>query len=119
VLASDEDTADGVIPTLAIVDELHRHKSSALYGVFRDGLGRKGRMITISTAGDDEESPLGLMREKAYQLEVKRDGAYRFARSPDGGYVMHEWALEPGQDLRDLELVKTGQPRPLAGRTGP
>jgi phage terminase large subunit-like protein len=33
VLASDEDTADGVIPTLAIVDELHRHKSSALYGV--------------------------------------------------------------------------------------
>src|SRR6266508_5200507 len=27
VLASDEDTADGVIPTLVIVDELHRHKS--------------------------------------------------------------------------------------------
>ena len=66
VLASDEDTADGVIPTLAIVDELHRHKSDALYGVFNDGLGpRDGKMITISTAGDDETSPLGLMRRKA------------------------------------------------------
>jgi phage terminase large subunit-like protein len=44
VLASDVDTADGVIPTLAIVDELHRHKSADLYGVFRDGLGpRSGR----------------------------------------------------------------------------
>ena len=39
VLAADVDTADGVIPTLALVDELHRHKSADLYGVFRDGLG--------------------------------------------------------------------------------
>jgi phage terminase large subunit-like protein len=28
VLAADVDTADGVIPTLALVDELHRHKSA-------------------------------------------------------------------------------------------
>jgi len=49
VMASDSDTGDGVIPTLAIVDELHRHKDNgAMYGVFRDGLGpRKGRMLTI------------------------------------------------------------------------
>ena len=51
VLASDVDTADGVLPTLSLVDELHRHKSAELYGVFRDGLGpRNGRMFTISTA---------------------------------------------------------------------
>jgi phage terminase large subunit-like protein len=57
VMASDVDTADGVIPTLAIVDELHRHKSTDLMGVFRDGLGpREGQMITITTAGDDSES---------------------------------------------------------------
>src|SRR4051812_49709252 len=63
VLAADVDTADGVIPTLALVDELHRHKSAGLYGVFRDGLGpRSGRMVTISTPGDSENSPLGLMR---------------------------------------------------------
>ena len=41
VMASDSDTADGVIPTLALVDELHRHKDKgAMYGVFHDGLGR-------------------------------------------------------------------------------
>ena len=33
VLAADVDTADGVLPTLALVDELHRHRSGDLYGV--------------------------------------------------------------------------------------
>src|SRR5690348_15643736 len=37
VLAADANTADGVIPTLALVDELHRHPSAELYGIFRDG----------------------------------------------------------------------------------
>ncbi len=94
VMASDEKTADGVIPTLALVDELHRHRSADLYGVFRHGLGpRQGQMVTISTAGDDDESPLGMMRQAAYRLPVfKRDGAHTYARSPDGSYVMHEWA---------------------------
>ena len=39
VLASDVDTADGIIPTLALVDELGRHKSAELYAIFRHGLG--------------------------------------------------------------------------------
>jgi phage terminase large subunit-like protein len=112
VLASDVDTADGVIPTLAIVDELHRAKSSDLYGVFRDGLGpRSGQLITISTAGDDEFSPLGVMRQKAYQLPVVEiEGAYRYARSRDGAYVMHEWALEPTDDRDDMDAVKAANP---------
>ena len=112
VLASDVDTADGVIPTLALVDELHRHKSADLYGVFRDGLGpRDGRMVTISTAGADEESPLGLLRAKAYTIpDFKRDGPYRVARAP--GFVMHEWALDAGDDRDDLELVLKANPAP-------
>jgi hypothetical protein len=70
VLAADATTADGVIPTLALVDELHRHPSGELYGVFMDGLGpRDGRMITISTAGATQDSPLGLLRKKALELE--------------------------------------------------
>jgi membrane protease YdiL (CAAX protease family) len=40
-----------VLPTLALVDELHRHKSGELYGVLADGCGpRNGQVITISTA---------------------------------------------------------------------
>jgi phage terminase large subunit-like protein len=112
VLASDVDHVDGVIPTLAIVDEIHRHKSADLYGVFRDGLGpRSGRMITISTAGDDSESPLGRMRAAAYALPTQeRDGAYRYSRSADGAYVMHEWALDPDADRADMAVVKPANP---------
>ena len=112
VLAADVDTADGVIPTLALVDELHRHRSAGLYGIFRDGLGpRAGRMITISTAGDSETSPLGVMRAKAHRLaDVVREGRYLRARSTDGGYAMHEWALERDDDTDDLRTVKQVNP---------
>lgn len=112
VMASDVDTADGVIPTLALVDELHRHKSADLYGVFRDGLGpRDGQMVTISTAGDDEDSPLGRLRAGAYAIPgMVRDGAYRYVRSD--GFAMHEWALDPDQDRDDIGLVKQANPAP-------
>jgi phage terminase large subunit-like protein len=112
VLAADKDTVDGVIPTLAIVDELHRAKSTDLMGVFRDGLGpRDGQMITITTAGDDSESPLGLMRSQAYAMPiVERDGAYRHARSHNGQWVMHEWALDDTQDREDMQVVKSANP---------
>ena len=116
VLAADVDTADGVIPTLALVDELHRHKSAGLYGVFRDGLGpRDGQMITISTAGDSEGSPLGVMRAAAHRLpDLERPatgkGRYLRGRSDDGGFAFHEWALLEGDDVDDLKLVKLVNP---------
>lgn len=112
VLAADVDTADGVIPTLALVDELHRHKSADLYGVFRDGLGpRQGRMVTISTAGDDDSSPLGVMRANARSLpQVEQDGAYWYCQSEDGQFVMHEWALAEEDDRSDMQLVKAANP---------
>jgi phage terminase large subunit-like protein len=112
VLAADVDTADGVIPTLALVDELHRHRSADLYGVFRDGLGpRNGQMVTISTAGDHELSPLGEMRAAARKLPgLRREGHYLHVRTDDDSFAMHEWALEPDEDTEDLRLVKEVNP---------
>jgi phage terminase large subunit-like protein len=112
VLAADENTADGVIPTLALVDELHRHKTDGLYGVFRDGLGpRNGQMITISTAGDDERSPLGQLRTKAYSLPgLKHDRFYHHVHTDE--FAMHEWALTLDDDRDDLELVVQANPAP-------
>jgi phage terminase large subunit-like protein len=112
VLAADVDTADGVIPTLALVDELHRHKSAGLYGIFRDGLGpRSGQMITISTAGEHEVSPLGTMRLAALALpEQEREGSHLRCTSEDGAYVMHEWALGRDDDRDDMTVVKTANP---------
>jgi phage terminase large subunit-like protein len=117
VLAADSDTADGVIPTLAIVDELHRHKSPDLYHVFRDGLGpRNGQIATISTAGDDELSALGAMRAKAIKAYREErpvhDEGYKVYRSPTGNFVMHEWSLEMTDDRDDMHVVKTVNPAP-------
>lgn len=112
ILASEVDTLDGVIPSLVLLDELHRHKRAELYSILRASLGKRdGRMMVISTAGDDEESPLGQLRTRAYALPVqKRDGAYRHAASLDGAFCLHEWALDAGQDLDDLALVKSANP---------
>jgi hypothetical protein len=119
ILAADADTADGVLPTLALVDELHRHKSADLYGVFRDGLGpRGGQLITISTAGDYEDSPLGRMRAAAYRLNVTRDGAYRYSHSDDRSFVMHEWAIDADEDREDMANRQEGEPGAMADRAG-
>jgi phage terminase large subunit-like protein len=112
ILASDVDTADGVIPTLALVDELHRHKSADLYGIFRDGLGpRNGQMVTISTAGDDEQSPLGELRAVAHALPgLVREDAYRYVATEE--FALHEWALDPDEDRDNMAIVKLANPAP-------
>lgn len=114
VLASDANTADGALPTLALVDELHRHPSAELYGVLRDGIGpRNGQIITISTAGASLASPLGDLRGKAQLLpSFRREGRYSNAISGDGSFAMHEWSLSDDDDLADLQVVKEANPAP-------
>ena len=109
VRASDTDTVDGWLGTLGLIDELHRHKSPDLYGIIRDGLGgRGGQMCTISTAGADQNSVLWRMRQAAIDAGTKREGAYM--RAGTESFVLHEWSLQPDQDLDDIELVKTANP---------
>lgn len=109
VRASDVDTVDGWLGTLALIDELHRHKKPDLYGILRDGLGgRKGQMITISTAGADQNSVLWKMRQAALDAGTTTDGAY--TRGGTDAFVLHEWSLPADADLDDIELVKTANP---------
>ena len=112
VLPADAMTTDGVIPTWGCCDEIHLWKKSAMYAVIRNGLGpRDGRMITITTAGEDTMSVLGVMRDAAYELPVqKREGVYRYCRSANRQFVMHEWALSDADDLDNLPLVKQANP---------
>jgi phage terminase large subunit-like protein len=111
VLAADVDNADGLIPTLALVDELGRHKKPDLYGVFRDGLGpRDGQMVTISTAGDSEQSPLGLIRAAARKLPGERKGKYTHTRADDDSFALHEWSLDPDDDVDNMKVVKQVNP---------
>lgn len=112
VLAADADTADGIIPTLAIVDELHRHPSGALYGVFRDGLLGDAQMVTISTAGAEMDSPLGVLLTKAKKFESDRQGYRTTYTSPDRSFMLVEWALSTEDDVHDMKVVKRVNPAP-------
>jgi phage terminase large subunit-like protein len=52
VYAADDRTGDGVIPSLAILEELHRHPSLMLYRTWYGKLPKRGgQLISISTAG--------------------------------------------------------------------
>lgn len=112
VIAADADTADGWLGDLALVDEMHRARSAELYRVLRDGLGpRKGRLLAITTAGEDEDSPLGEMRRQALRLpHVRREGAYTHATNPDRSFAWHEYSLWAGADWRDMAVVKQANP---------
>jgi phage terminase large subunit-like protein len=113
VLASDKadrGSLEGIGPTLGLVDELHAHVNDALYAAMHGALHKRdGRMLTISTAGSDEDSVLGRIRAKAFELpSVDRDEALTIAH--DDAFVMFEWAVAEGADLDDLEVVKTANP---------
>jgi phage terminase large subunit-like protein len=109
VLPAEAGAVDGIIPTLALVDELHRHPDGQLYGVLADGLGaRKGRMVTISTAGSDELAFLGQIRGRFHEVGGVKKG--RHLRVQDGSDVYHEWALDPQDDPENLRHVKRANP---------
>jgi phage terminase large subunit-like protein len=112
VLSADVGPGDGVIPTLALVDELHRHKNFDLYGVFRDGLGpRNGQMITISTAGAKADSPLGQLRTTAHDLPTfRRAGMRNNALSADGSFEWIEYCLLDTDDTSSIPLVWRANP---------
>ncbi len=52
-LAADSDNLDGYSPSMAIVDELHAHKTSGVYEKLNTGIGarRQPLLIIITTAG--------------------------------------------------------------------
>jgi phage terminase large subunit-like protein len=112
VMAADSDTLDGWGGTLALVDELARHKSAENFGLLRDGLGpRDGQLVAFSTAGDDEESALGRLRSAAHEmgLEVDPDNPkHRHVRR--GRFAFHEWALDNAEEADDIDQVQLVNP---------
>lgn len=113
IKAADSDTLDGWLGDLALIDELGRWPSAENYGLLRAGVvPRGGQIISISTAGDDEASPLGKLRQAAIKLPT-------FHRDPDNpfhkiatsdGFALHEWSLDPSDDPEDLEKIKAVNP---------
>lgn len=113
VMAADSGTGDGVIPTLAILDELHRHANLDLMRTWGGKLPkRQGQMLIISTAGEPdgeyETAKAAALEQCRKHGTVTREGRHTIARSE--GFAMHIWALDPDDDVEDLELVKQANP---------
>lgn len=110
VYAADTSTGDGVIPSLALVDEPHRHKDMSLYRLWKGKLGKRGGQIgTISTAGEPD-SEFEEMREQIRQRATDReyDGCHLRAVGPQ--IVYHEWMVPTVEQARDLDVVKAANP---------
>lgn len=110
VYAADDRTGDGVIPTLALIDELHRHRDLRLYRTWRGKLDkRQGQLATISTAGDPEsefEEIRSKHRTRAENITTRAG----HTRAEGGGMVLHDWSVAPNADVDDMELVKAANP---------
>lgn len=109
VFAADDRTGDGVIPTLGLLDELHRHPDMRLYRTWRGKLDKRdGQLVAISTAGEPG-SEFETTRERVkIEGSLAMDGQH--IRASSGDMVLHEWALRPDQDRSDLRLVKAANP---------
>lgn len=117
VLASDkydQGSLEGLGPTLGIAEELHAHRSEAIYAAIQGGLHKRpGHMFGISTAGKRLESLLGDIRGRALKrgvvTQVPEYGLLRVARI-DRTFIMFEWAVPDGADIDDMDVVKGANP---------
>jgi len=110
ILASDDRTGDGVIPTLCLVDELHRHRTLRLYRTWVGKLlKRMGQMAVISTAGEPgaefEET-----RERIRQTATSVERVGSFLRAVSDRLIMHEYSVPEDGDVDDMEVVKGANP---------
>lgn len=122
VLSSDAPKALGLRPTLVLIDELCAHENDELYENLKTALGKRpeAQLVTITTAGWDEEKVLFRMR----QAFRDRDGCHRpkddprllVSRNDAANSVMFEWALEPHDDIANVDVLKSANPASFVTR---
>jgi phage terminase large subunit-like protein len=110
VFAADDRTGDGVIPTMALVDELHRHRDLRLYRTWAGKLSKRdGQIVAISTRGEpgsEFETTLERIRQEAPDVTRK----LTFTRAASPRLALHEWGVPEGGDVLDVGLVKRANP---------
>lgn len=110
IFAADDRTGDGVIPTLGIIDEMHRHRDLSLYRTWAGKLGKRGgQIVGISTAGEPG-SDFELTRERIRQSSPIVDRTPTFVRALSPRVVLHEWAVGEKAAVDDFDIVKAANP---------
>lgn len=88
-VSSDADTLDGLNPSAALCDEIHKWKGRALWDVIETGMGARDQplMWAITTAGEDSEQDV-YGQEHAHSVQVlegvvQDDGRFAFIAAID------------------------------------
>lgn len=115
VISSDAKLQHGSNPSGSVIDELWAHRTDDLYTALTSGTAAREQpfTLTITTAGFDSESPLGLLYGKALTLQVDRPSPYlTVARDRENGFLMYWYAVpdELAYDKRDPAVVKQANP---------
>lgn len=110
VFAADDRTGDGARPTLAILDELHRHRDLRLYRTWRGKVDKTGgQIVAISTAGEPDgefEQVRAAIRERA--TEIRTRGGH--TRAVADQTVLHEYQLPEGGSPDRMSDAKRANP---------
>jgi phage terminase large subunit-like protein len=110
VFAADDRTGDGAIFTLAVLEELHRHRDLRLYRTWRGKTEKRGgQVVAISTAG----LPGGEFertRDRMKQIATSTKGKRGFVRAASKTTVLHEYALPEGKSPENMRDVKLANP---------
>jgi len=112
VVPSDGPRVHGLSSTLYIGDEIWSWPDAGLLEAMTTGLvkRRDSKLLAISTAAAQLDSPLGRMRARALaQPNVQRRGAVVEA---GGDPHWLEWSLADEDDLDDMKAVKRANPAP-------
>lgn len=111
VYASDDRTGDGVIYTLALVDELGRHRDMRMYRTWAGKKGkREGAQIAGISAAGEPGSEFEIAREQMRQGADGRSGSPGYIRAVTGTSVLHEYAVPEDGDIEDVATAKLANP---------
>lgn len=115
VISSDAKLQHGSNPSGSVIDELWAHRTDDLYTALTSGTAAREQpfTLTITTAGFDSESPLGLLYDKALKLQVERPTPFlTVARDRENGFLMYWYAVpdDPAFDAHDPAVVKQANP---------
>ena len=110
IFAADDATGDGIIPTDAFLDELHRHRDLRLYRTWRGKLDKRGgQLAALSTAGEpgsEFEEMRAAIRASVPVVE-RRHG---FTRYRSAAIALHDHSLDDGDNVEDMKVVKLANP---------
>lgn len=104
-VSSDADTLDGLNPSAALCDEIHKWRGRSLWDVLETGMGARDQplMWAITTAGEDSEQDV-YGQEHNHCLDVL-NGVIQ-----DDGRFAYIAAIDPEDDWQNSEVIVKANP---------